>query len=108
MFCSLVHRLDKATSGVCLVARNQGVQQRLHRLFHDGKVKKQYHAITIGVPYPPKGTITGFIGAAAANPQALVYSPTGADLGTSKVEATTKYRVIKHLDTTTGMLVLVR
>ena len=98
----MVHRLDKATSGVCLVARNQDVQQRLHQLFHDGKVKKQYHAITIGVPYPPNGTITGFIGPRPGQPQSLVYSPSGDDLGAGKVAATTKYRVVKQLDTTTG------
>ncbi len=53
----IVHRLDKDTSGVLIVAGNPEVQEFLARQFRDRTVKKQYLALVHGVPRPPEGTI---------------------------------------------------
>eukprot|EP00177_Eucheuma_denticulatum_P007737 GFKZ01014076.1.p1 GENE.GFKZ01014076.1~~GFKZ01014076.1.p1 ORF type:complete len:415 (+),score=28.83 GFKZ01014076.1:414-1658(+) len=46
----IVHRLDKGTSGILLVARTHTAQSRLMQQFAERRVKKQYVAITVGNP----------------------------------------------------------
>lgn len=53
----LVHRLDKETSGVLLIARNDFAAARLAASFRSRKTKKLYWAITKGVPEQPDGEI---------------------------------------------------
>lgn len=57
----LVHRLDKDTSGVLLVAKNQKYARKLTQLFRDGKIKKTYWAIVDG-KIKEAGVIRNFIG----------------------------------------------
>lgn len=44
----VVHRLDMATSGLMLFARNPEMQRTLSRMFHDRKIDKIYHAVVAG------------------------------------------------------------
>jgi 23S rRNA pseudouridine955/2504/2580 synthase len=53
----LVHRLDKDTSGVLLVARSARVADRLGKQFQRSEVRKQYWALVAGVPSPRQGEI---------------------------------------------------
>ncbi|MFA4814558.1 MAG: RluA family pseudouridine synthase [Candidatus Gracilibacteria bacterium] len=53
----IVHRLDKDTSGVLLIAKNDVTHQKLTKLFHDRKVKKTYLALVKGQPKSQKGRI---------------------------------------------------
>jgi 23S rRNA pseudouridine955/2504/2580 synthase len=53
----LVHRLDRDTSGVLVVARRRHVAAALGRLFATRKVQKEYWAVVQGVPHPREGTI---------------------------------------------------
>ncbi len=53
----LVHRLDKDTAGVLLVARTSLAAQRLTRLFRERDARKEYWAVTVGAPHPDKGDI---------------------------------------------------
>jgi len=46
----IVHRLDKDTSGVLVLARNPGAHRALDRQFAERKVTKTYHALCIGKP----------------------------------------------------------
>lgn len=46
----IVHRLDKGTTGVILVARDMATQEKLSALFKDRKVHKTYRAIVEGSP----------------------------------------------------------
>lgn len=45
---SLVHRLDRETSGILLVAKRQDVAVELERLFEQGEVEKEYTALVAG------------------------------------------------------------
>ena len=58
----IVHRLDKGTSGVVLVARTLGGYRHLTRLFAERKVAKAYLLIARGQPRPPEGVIEAPIG----------------------------------------------
>ncbi len=54
-----VHRLDKITSGILLVAKSSTIASELSRQFETGKIEKIYFAITTGQPKLKSGTITG-------------------------------------------------
>ncbi|MFN4089189.1 MAG: RluA family pseudouridine synthase [Alphaproteobacteria bacterium] len=53
----LVHRLDRDTSGVMLLARSARAADRLGRAFRGRDARKVYWAITVGVPNPRQGRI---------------------------------------------------
>jgi 23S rRNA pseudouridine955/2504/2580 synthase len=53
----LVHRLDKETSGVLLLARNRRAARDLTRLFREGAIEKAYWALVAGKPRPAVGEI---------------------------------------------------
>jgi len=58
----LVHRLDKNTSGILVVAKNEFALNRLSKQFFDRTTDRRYNALVWGVPNPPEGTITGNVG----------------------------------------------
>lgn len=53
----IVHRLDMATSGLLLIAKNKEVHEQLQSLFIRRKVKKKYVAILEGIPKEKQGHI---------------------------------------------------
>ena len=52
----IVHRLDRETSGVILVAKHDDALQALQATFRDRRIEKRYLAVLKGVPEPPHGT----------------------------------------------------
>ncbi|MGE0043359.1 MAG: RluA family pseudouridine synthase [Vicinamibacterales bacterium] len=50
----IVHRLDKGTSGVMVVAKNDAAHQELSRQFHDREVEKEYVALVWGLVHQRK------------------------------------------------------
>ena len=58
----IVHRLDKETSGVLVLAKQQEVFDTLKKHFQKGKVEKEYHAFVYGVPRDMRGTVSLPIG----------------------------------------------
>ncbi len=57
----IVHRLDKETSGLILVARNKSDWETLKKLFHDRKIEKTYRALVFGHFSLKEGSIEGDI-----------------------------------------------
>ncbi|CAI27774.1 Ribosomal large subunit pseudouridine synthase C [Ehrlichia ruminantium str. Gardel] len=53
----IVHRLDKSTSGILMLARNSRVSRLIMNEFKDRKVKKKYLALTCGIPDDDCGQI---------------------------------------------------
>jgi 23S rRNA pseudouridine955/2504/2580 synthase len=53
----LVHRLDRDTSGVILLARTPGTAAKLAALFRGREIEKTYWAIVVGRPLPVEGRI---------------------------------------------------
>ncbi len=93
----IVHRLDKNTSGIMVVARNQKSFALLKKLFQSRSVEKVYQAIVCGKPREREGIITYPIGRMMKNPLKR-----GIEQGKSKIrgarEAVTKYKVMKSGD----------
>lgn len=57
----IVHRIDKDTSGVVVVAKTDAAHQGLAALFEAHDIDREYIAFTRGAPRPDKGTIEGAI-----------------------------------------------
>lgn len=97
----IVHRLDKDTSGLLLIAKNRETQNYLLNLFKKRKVFKKYLALLKGHLTPSKGIIKAPIGRDLFNRQKMsVVCP-----GEGK-EAVTEYRVIKYYNNYTLVEVL--
>jgi len=83
----LVHRLDKDTSGVLLLARSPAAAARLAEAFRDKAARKLYWALVVGVPEPPEGVIESALAKAGGEGrERMQVSETGRD-------AATRYRV---------------
>ena len=57
----LVHRLDRDTSGVLILAKTVGSANQLSNLFRSRELDKIYWAVTLGVPHPVNGDIRGWM-----------------------------------------------
>lgn len=53
----LIHRLDKETTGVMLLARNERTARVLHEMFRKRQIIKRYLVITVGIPSPREGIL---------------------------------------------------
>jgi len=82
----IVHRLDKDTSGLMVVAKNDRAQRALQQQLKDREVHKTYLALVQGVPKPREGMIEAPIGRHPKNRKKMAVVAGGR-------EAITKYRV---------------
>jgi len=87
----IVHRLDKDTSGLLIVAKNDRVHSLLSRMFQDRVIKKTYLAITAGVPAKVEDTIKTLIGRSKKDRIKMTITTDGR-------EAITHYKIIKYYD----------
>jgi len=58
----IVHRLDKDTSGLLIIAKNPQTQKFLQKQFKQRKVDKRYLALVLGTVKPKKGKIIALVG----------------------------------------------
>ncbi|MEO8722168.1 MAG: RluA family pseudouridine synthase [Sphingobium sp.] len=58
----IVHRIDKDTSGLLVVAKHDRAHEGLAQQFKAHTINRRYAAITGGIPVPPTGTIDTWIG----------------------------------------------
>jgi len=95
----MVHRLDKDTSGILLIAKNDKTLEFLQKQFKERKVKKKYFALVVGNVKNNSGEIKTLIGRSPKDgKKQRVYLPhePGAE---RKREAITEYNVVeKFLD----------
>ncbi len=89
----LVHRIDKGTSGLLVVAKTVLAMNGLARQFFDHSVERTYSALTWGVPEESSGTIDVNVGRSLKDRRLTVAFPKG-DFGKNAV---THYRIIKKL-----------
>ncbi len=89
----LVHRIDKNTSGILVLAKNELSLNRLSKQFYDRTTDRKYIALVWGVPDPQEGTITGNIGRNIRDRKIMQVFP---DDSQGK-PAVTHYRLIEDL-----------
>ena len=86
----IVHRLDKDTSGLILVAKNRLAHENLSDQFKSRSVSKSYLVLVKGKLEPESGIIEADIGRDPRNRQRMAVVETGR-------EARTKYGVVKYI-----------
>lgn len=89
----IVHRLDKDTSGLLVVAKNDQVHRQLSEYFRTKEIERTYWAVVWGTPDEKEGTITGDIGRNPGNRKKMAV----LDEGEGK-HAVTHYEVIEYFD----------
>jgi 23S rRNA pseudouridine1911/1915/1917 synthase len=87
----IVHRLDKNTSGVMVVAKSAPAQQKLAEQFHRHSVLKVYLVLVKGRITPEVGVIEADIGRDTRNRKRMAVVSRGRP-------ASTEYKVIRYLD----------
>jgi 23S rRNA pseudouridine1911/1915/1917 synthase len=93
----IVHRLDKDTSGLMVVAKNDLAHGALAVQFADRSLSRTYQAVVFGVPSPTKGEIEGNIGRSSSDRKKMAIVSGGKP-------ALTRYRVLRAFGTTASLV----
>lgn len=91
---ALVHRIDKDTSGLLLVAKNEVAQTYLAKQFFDHTVERRYQALVWGDFDEDEGTITGNLGRSAKDRRVVAVYPDGSQ----GRHAVTHYKVLQRFN----------
>ena len=83
----IVHRLDKDTSGLMMVAKNDETQNALSRMLKDRKIEKHYLALAEGFFPEPEGRVEAPIARSKKDRKKMAVDPEGR-------EAVTEFRVL--------------
>ena len=98
----IVHRLDKDTSGILLIAKNQKSYEYLKKQFQERKIQKTYIALVCGRPKDKRGVINLEIGKSKTDFRKKTTQ--GKMVGLLR-EAITEYEVMEYFDDYTLMKV---
>lgn len=88
----IVHRIDKDTSGLLVVAKSDKAHEGLARQFKDHSIDRLYAAIVYGIPTPGTGTVDAWIGRSDADRKKMAVHREGRGK-----HAVTHYRVMERL-----------
>ncbi len=103
----IVHRLDKGTSGLLVVAKNDAAHQGLSAQFAahgaDGRMQRAYLALVWGKPLRPRGAIAARLARSQTNRTKIAVAK-----GDSGRHAVTHYAVVETFDTAAGPVSLLR
>ncbi|WP_370032728.1 RluA family pseudouridine synthase [Qipengyuania mesophila] len=91
----IVHRIDKDTSGLLVVAKSDAAHEGLARQFADHSIVRRYLAVCAGHPNPPSGTISGRIGRSDKDRKKMTVLPDDASRGK---HAVTHFETLQRLD----------
>ncbi len=91
----IVHRIDKDTSGLLIVAKNDASHNALSEMFKDHSFTRQYHAILYGSPKEDEGTVTLAIGRSKKDRKKMMYYPSGTP---NTKDAKTHYKVLQRFE----------
>lgn len=91
----IVHRLDKDTSGVMVVAKDEKTHELLARQFKEHSVERIYHAVVQGEVQHNEGYCDEAVGRAFLNRKKIIVRPSGGK------EALTYFKVIRRYKGTT-------
>ena len=91
----IVHRIDKDTSGLLVVAKSDAAHEGLARQFAAHSLERAYLAVCNGHPKPPSGTISGRIGRSDANRKKMALLANESLRGK---HAVTHYKVLRELE----------
>lgn len=90
----LVHRIDKDTSGLLVIAKNEHAMSNLAKQFYDHTSQRRYVALVWGEPEEDEGTIVGNIGRDLSDRTCYKVFPDEDEIGK---HAVTHYKVLERL-----------
>ncbi|MET0361329.1 MAG: RluA family pseudouridine synthase, partial [Sphingobium sp.] len=88
----IVHRIDKDTSGLMVVAKTDQAHEGLARQFKDHSIRRIYRAIVNGLPEKARGTVDTWIGRSDADRKKMAVQREGRGK-----HAVTHYKVVQRL-----------
>ena len=91
----IVHRIDKDTSGLLVVAKSDAAHEGLAAQFADHSIHRRYLAVCAGQPSPREGTVDARLGRSDRDRKKMAVLPPDATRGK---HAVTHYRVLEDLD----------
>ncbi|MBY0344708.1 MAG: RluA family pseudouridine synthase [Sphingomonadales bacterium] len=91
----IVHRIDKDTSGLLVVAKSDAAHEGLAVQFAAHTVHRRYIAVCAGHPSPPEGTVNARIGRSDADRKKMTVLPNNSSRGKTAI---THYKVLERLD----------
>ena len=91
----IVHRIDKDTSGLLIVAKTDAAHEGLARQFAEHSIRRRYLAVCAGAPNPTSGTIATRIGRSDRNRKKMAVLPDDSQRGK---HAITHYETLRTLD----------
>ena len=91
----IVHRIDKDTSGLLVVAKSDAAHEGLAAQFAAHSVHRRYLAVCAGHPVPPAGTIDARLGRSDADRKKMSVLPNNSSRGK---HAITHYQTLEKLD----------
>lgn len=89
----LVHRIDKDTSGLLVIAKSEDAMTKLAAQFYHHTIERTYYALVWGEPDEDEGTITGHVGRSAKDRKVMDVYPDGS----YGKHAVTHWKVLKRL-----------
>ena len=92
----IVHRIDKDTSGLLVVAKSDAAHEGLARQFADHSIERTYLSVTAGQPRPADGTIASRIGRSDANRKKMAVLPDSSPRGKHAVTHYCTVRTFPH------------
>ncbi len=101
----LVHRLDKDTSGLMIIARNTLIQKEFEDLFRDKKVEKHYYAICFNIPKQNEGEINLPIAKDNSRKNCYFAITNPNSKNKNGKEALTRYSVVKYFKESNAALI---
>jgi 23S rRNA pseudouridine1911/1915/1917 synthase len=90
----IVHRIDKDTSGLLVVAKSDKAHEGLAKQFKDHSIERRYLAVCAGHPRPEEGTIATRIGRSDANRKKMAVLDKNSSRGK---HAVTHYKLVRKL-----------
>ena len=91
----IVHRIDKDTSGLMVVAKSDAAHEGLARQFADHSIERAYLAVCNGHPNPSEGTVSERIGRSDANRKKMAVLPKDSSRGK---HAVTRYKMLRKMN----------
>ena len=97
----IVHRLDKDTAGILVVAKNDISHRKLSQDFAERRIYKEYAAIVHGIVYPQNGIVEEKIGRHPVNRKKMAVTSSGRD-------SITEYSTTQNFKTQAGDYTLLK
>lgn len=97
----IVHRLDKGTSGIMIVARTQRAYQVLSKMIRDKAVYREYRVAVLGLPYKDEFSVSAPIYRDPHVPTRMSVVPWGKP-------AYTSFKILRSIETNYGVVSIMR